>query len=367
MPSWLIRSLRATGLYLKGSARDLFVPILAVVGGLLVGTIFIAATGASPAEAYQAFFRSVVGSPPFAEPRFFGETLVQTIPLVLTGLAHALAFRTGLFNIGAEGQYIVGSLAAAIAGYAIALPSGVHLVVALAIGALAGALWAAIPGLLKAYRGVNEVVNSIMLNYVALYLVNWIVHQMKDPKGGSGSATPFVLETARFSQGLIEGSRLHGGLWLAIAAAIFLYIFLWRTAAGYEIRAVGLSPGAAEYAGINVQWKIVLTMMISGALAGLSGAVQTLAINYRFYEQIGFANYGFDGIAVALVGRNHPIGVLLSGLLFGALGRGGPAMQAAVGIPKEIVWIVQGTVVFFVAVEGLWQFLKKNRQKGAKA
>jgi simple sugar transport system permease protein len=146
-----------------------------------------------------------------------------------------------------------------------------------------------------------------------------------------------------------------------------IHIYLWRTSSGYEIRAVGLSPGAAEYAGINVQWNIVKAMMISGALAGMAGAVQTLAINYRFYEQIGFTNYGFDGIAVALVGRSHPIGVLLSALLFGALGRGGPAMQAAVGIPKAVIWIVQGVIVFFVACEGIWRFLKRTRQKGAKA
>ncbi|HLO02868.1 MAG TPA: ABC transporter permease [Symbiobacteriaceae bacterium] len=367
MPSWLKRSLTTTGLYLQTNGTEILVPILSVVAGLLIGTIFIAGSGASVSEAYTAFFRSVVGSPPFAEPRFFGETLVQTIPLIFTGLAHAIAFRTGLFNIGAEGQYIMGSLAAAILGYAIHLPTGLHLVVALAGGALGGALYAAIPGLLKAYRGVHEVVNTIMLNWIAFYFVNWAIHLLKDPNAKTGSATPVVLETAKFVQGLIPGSRLHYGLLWAIATAIVLYIFLWRTASGYEIRAVGLSPGAAEYAGINVQWNIVKAMMISGALAGLAGAVQTLAINYRFYEQIGFTNYGFDGIAVALVGRSHPIGVLLSALLFGALGRGGPAMQAAAGIPKAVIWVVQGVIVFFVACEGLWRFLKRRKQKGASA
>lgn len=367
MPSWLKRSLKTTGLYLQTNGTELVVPILAVIAGLLVGTIFIAASGASASEAYTAFFRSVVGTPPFAEPRFFGETLVQSIPLVFTGLAHAIAFRTGLFNIGAEGQYIMGSLLAAIIGYALPLPPGIHLMVALAGGFVGGALYAAIPGLLKAYRGVHEVVNSIMLNWVAFYFVNWAVGLLKDPKSTSGSATPPVLETARFAQGLIEGSRLHYGLLWAIAAAIVLYIYLWRTSSGYEIRAVGLSPGAAEYAGINVQWNVVKAMMISGGLAGLAGAVQVLAINYRFYEQIGFTNYGFDGIAVALVGRSHPIGVLLSSLLFGALARGGPAMQAAVGIPKAVIWIVQGVIVFFVACEGIWRFLKRQKQKGANA
>lgn len=366
MPSWLKRSLQTTGLYLQTNGTEFVVPVLAVVVGLIVGTIFIAASGASPGEAYVAFFRSVVGIPPFAEPRFFGETLVQTIPLVFTGLAHALAFRTGLFNIGAEGQYIIGSLVAAIIGYALPLPPGIHLVVALAGGFLGGALYAAIPGLLKAYRGVHEVVNSIMLNWVAFYFVNWAVGLLKDPKSTSGSATPMVLETARFAQGLM-GSRLHFGLLWAIGAAIVLYIYLWRTSSGYEIRSVGLSPGAAEYAGINVQWNIVKAMMISGGLAGLAGAVQVLAINFRFYEQIGFTNYGFDGMAVALVGRSHPIGVLLSALLFGALGRGGPAMQAAVGIPKAVIWVVQGVIVFFVACEGIWRFLKRQKQKGANA
>lgn len=337
-------------------ARGLAVPVVATLLGLLVGTLFILLAGADPVTAYQAFGHAV-----FGEPRMFGETLVSTIPLIFTGLAVALAFRCGLFNIGVEGQYLVGQLAAAWVGYRFVLPGVVHPAFAMLAAMAAGAVWAGIAGLLKAYRGVHEVINTIMLNYIGLYFTNWLLMAyLREPSGAAGAATPTVRPTAALAQGLIQGSRLHAGLWIGLVAAAIVWFFLWKTAAGYEIRAVGLSPGAAEYAGINVAGNIVLAMALSGALAGLSGGVQTLAIAGRFYEPSGFAGYGFDGIAVALVGRNHPFGVVLAALLFGALERGGPAMQAIAGVPKAVIYIVQGSVIFFVAAEGLWSFLKNR-------
>lgn len=346
---------------LRESLGELAVPILAILLGLVVGTIFILIAGHSPMEAYQAFLTAVAG-----RPRNIGETLVDTIPLIFTGLSVALAFRCGLFNIGVEGQYLMGQLGAAWAGSALAMSGAVHPTVAILVGMVFAAFWAVIPGLLKAYRGVHEVINTIMLNYTALYFVNWVVTgPLRDPASTGGAATRPVKPTALLVQGLIQGSRLHNGLWVALIVAFLVWVFLWKTPMGYEIRSVGLSPGAAEYAGISVPKNIVLAMGLSGALAGLAGAVQVLGVatNGRFYEPMGFAGFGFDGIAVALVGRNHPLGVVLAALLFGALDRGGPAMQANAGVPKAVVWIVQGTVIFFVAAEGLWRFLRNRRVK----
>lgn len=333
------------------------VPVLATILGLVVGTIFILIADKDPLVAYQAFAQAVAGS-----PRAFGETLTSTIPLILTGLAVSLAFRSGLFNIGVEGQYLVAQIATVAVGYTVVAPGYIHPALAILAGALAGALWATIAGLLKAFRGVHEVINSIMLNYIALYLCNWLLNAYLRPTSGQASSYP-VAPTAQLTQGLIEGSRLHTGLWIALFAALVVWVILWKTPAGYEIRAVGLSPGAAEYAGISVSRNIVLAMALSGALSGMAGAIQTLGINRTFFETTAFVGYGFDGIAVALVGRTHPLGVVLAAFLFGALERGGPMMQASAGVPKAVIYIVQGTVIFFVAAEGLWRFMRNRRVK----
>nr|WP_245302000.1 ABC transporter permease [Symbiobacterium terraclitae] len=295
----------------------------------------------------------------------FGETLVSTIPLIFTGLAVAFAYRCGLFNIGVEGQYLMAQIAVVVVGVFWTPPPGLawlHPILALAAGALAGALWAGISGVLKAWRGIHEVINSIMLNYVGLFMADWLLKYYLRPDN-SRAASFDLQKTAWLQQGLIEGSRLHTGLWVALGAVVVVWIILFKTSLGYEIRSVGFSPGAAEYGGISVAKSLILAMAISGALAGLAGAVQTMGINHRFNETAAFVGYGFDGIAVALVGRLHPVGVVLAALLFGALDRSGPMMQAMADVPKAVVWIVQGAVIFFVAAEGLWSFLKKRRVK----
>jgi len=345
------------GNWLRGALRAVTVPVLATVAGMLVGTIFILSTGHDPFEAYSAFFEAIAGS-----PYKFGETLVNTIPLIFTGLAVALAFRCGLFNIGLEGQYLVAALATAWAGSAFEMHPLIHAPFAILVGMIAGAFWAAIPGFLKAYRGIHEVINAIMLNYIGWYLTHWLVMgALRDPSGSNSTAA--VHASARFAQGMIERSRLHSGLWIALVAAFLVWVFLWKTPAGYEIRAVGFSPGAAEYGGISVKRNIILAMALSGSLTGLAAAVQTLGIAGKFYEPLGFIGFGFDGIAVALVGQNHPLGVVLSALLFGSLERGGAGMNAAADIPKTVIQIVQGTVIFFVAVEGLWRYFRNRRAK----
>lgn len=338
--------------------EGVLVPILAVLIALSVGVALILSVGGSPLEAYGAVWLANFGS-----ARAFGETLVTTTPLIFTGLAIAFAFRCGLFNIGGEGQYLAAQMGAALVGFAIAPPGWMHVPLLLLAGALAGAAWAAIPGLLKAYRGVNEVINTIMMNYVALFLFNYLlITFLKAP--GPLPVSPEILPTAKLAQGLIAGSRLHGGILLALLAAAAVYVLLWRTPLGYEIRAVGLSPGAAEYGGIDIRKATVLAMALSGALVGLAGAVQVAGLQHKYYDAFGFIGFGFDGIAVALLGRNHPAGVLLAALLFGILERGGPAIQMSAGVPKSVVDVVQAAVIFLVAADEIVRRLVTRRRTG---
>ncbi|MCG0238392.1 MAG: ABC transporter permease [Firmicutes bacterium] len=345
---------------LRALLIEALVPIIAVVVALLIGLIFIAITGRDPAKAAEALWVANFGS-----RRAIGEALVSVTPLIFTGLSVAFAFRAGLFNIGGEGQYIVAQLAAAVAGYAITgLPGWLHVTVAILAGALAGGLWGAIPGLLKAYRGVHEVVNTIMMNYIALYLANYLIaNYLKAP--GALPVTPEILPTARLAQ-ILPPSRLHTGLFLALGAAVLVYLLLWHTRWGYEIRAVGHNPRAAEYAGIDVPRNLALAMLISGALAGLAGTVQVLGVQRAFYDPVGgFVGYGFDGIAVALLGRNHPAGVVLAALLFGILDRAAPTMQAMAQVPKATIWVVQATVILLVAADQIIRSLFKRRREVA--
>lgn len=340
----------------RGPLTDLLVPLAAVGVGLMVGLAAILAIGRSPLQAAGAILVAAFGGVDSV-----AETLVSTTPLILTGLAVALAFRCGLFNIGGEGQFIAAQVVTAWVAYAIILPGWLHPSVALLAGAAAAALWGAIPGALKAYRGVHEVVNTIMLNYVALFGSQFLLARFMKQDGPlpvSHAALPSAMLGA-----LIPDTRLHTGLLWALGAAGLVYFLLWRTVLGYEIRAVGLSPDAAEYGGVRVGRRVVAAMALSGALAGLAGSIQVLGIQGKFYDPFGFSGYGFDGIAVALLGRNHPAGVVLAALLFGILERGGPAMQALAGVPKSITWIVQATVIFFVAADGVIRTVLARRAK----
>lgn len=331
--------------------REIALPPLAVVGALLVGTIFILYVGKDPVKAYGALWRASFGS--LAN---FGEYLVTVTPLIFMGLSVSFAFRAGLFNIGGEGQYLVAQVAAAWVGYSFTgLPGMMHGWLVLLAAALAGAVWGVVPGLLKAYRGVHEVINTIMMNYIALFLCNWLVlGPMRAP--GNMPATPSIPAEAMLAH-LLPVSRLNTGFLLALAATILTYLLLFRTVWGYEIRAVGHNPLAAAYGGISMTRNTILTMAVAGALAGLAGGVQLAGLTGRFYQTASFAGYGFNGISVALLGKNHPAGALLGALLFGWLERGSSAMQATAGVPKSIVLVVQATVIFFVAAPGMIRWI----------
>lgn len=327
--------------------KEIAYPLIAIFISFIAGGILVYFFGKNPIVAYTALFKGSLG-----DLNKFGETLVTVTPLILTGLSVAFAFRCGLFNIGAEGQFIIGSIAAVWAGWAIkGMPAILHVAVTLLIGALAGGFWAAIVGWLKAKVGSHEVINSIMMNYIAMYFSNYLVMTfLNEPQKAYSVGIAETAKLWRFSDTFsqFKHSRLSVGIIIALVVAIIAYYILNKTVRGYEIRAVGFNPHAAEYGGISVKKNIVMAMVISGLFAGLAGAIMTAGVQYRVNNLFGFTGYGLDGIAVALVGNNHPIGVILSAFLFGVLQKGGPMMQIQ-GIPKEVVGIIQGIIILFVA------------------
>ncbi|NLG80734.1 MAG: ABC transporter permease [Firmicutes bacterium] len=345
----------------REETRELFIPVVAVALALVLGAVLVKLGGKSPVAAYSALVRGAFGG-----VGNMAETLINVTPLIFTGLAVAFSFRCGLFNIGAEGQLIMGQVASAWVGFALTgLPAFVHMPLALVAGVAAGAAWGAVPGYLKARLGVHEVINTIMMNYIALYLSHYLViGPLKAP--GALPVTPTIAPAARLWR-FLPPTRLHLGVVLAVAAVWLVYYVLFRTTLGYEIRAVGQNPEAARYGGISVRRNIVLAMVISGGLAGAAGAVQVLGLQYKFLDIFTFTGYGFDGIAVALLGRNHPLGVLAAACLFGTLARGAILMQSIARIPKEIIGIVQATIVLVVAADEIIRRFIAPRRKAAAA
>jgi general nucleoside transport system permease protein len=286
--------------------------------------------------------------------RPISETLTYTTPLVFTGLSVALAFRGGLFNIGAQGQAIIGVILAALVGFLIPLPPVLHLIVALLAGALGGALWGFVPGFLKARTGAHEVINTIMLNYVAIYFLTWIIVQkgIQNPDRTDAISKP-VDSSAQLPRLLGDDLRVHLGIILAVAATWAVAWLLDRSTLGFELRAVGNNPDASRTAGISVTATYVAVMVISGALAGLGGANMVIGTTANALTPLVAAQIGFDGILVALLGRVKPWGVALAALLFGALRAGGNTMQSVSSISLELVTVLQALIVIFIAAPAL--------------
>ncbi len=340
-----VRPVRAGWAGRVGGAIPALLSSLGAVGAaLLVGAGVIALSGDNPFEAYAALFRGSLGG---VDP--ISETLVAATPLIFGGLAFAIAYQAGLFNIGVEGQLVLGGLAAGWVGaQELGAPTVIHLPLALAAAVIVGGLWGALPGALKASTGAHEVITTIMLNYIAFRISAYAVGSGGPLRGNARQpATDATEGTARLDP-LIEGTRVSAGILLALAAAAVLWYVLFRTTLGYRVRTVGLSRGAAAYAGMSWGRTITIAMLGSGLLAGLGGASEVLGVFYRYTH--GFSpGYGFTAIAVGLVGRNHPLGVVLAGLLFGALNSGATEMQSAAGTSKELVQVLQALVILAVA------------------
>ena len=363
-----------------GSLRQaLLVPALAVLTGLIIGGIAIAASGGNVLVAYGALFSGSFGDPVkfftgFQQLFTTGETagllraiyplsesIVIATPYIFAGLSVALGFRCGLFNIGAEGQFFIGALSSAYVGYSlVGLPMIVHLPLALLAGAAGGALWGMIPGYLKARFGAHEVVNTIMMNWIAFRLSDWLLN---GPMKASGfrPVTPNVEHTAELPRFFPDPLRINWGIILALVVAYLVYWFLFKTTLGFEIRSVGANPDAARYAGMNIIRNFVLVMALAGGLAGLAGSAQVLGTDHWVGQ--GFsAGYGFDAIALALLGRSHPFGVVLAALLFGFLRGGATRMQSMAGIPIDIISIIQGLVIIFIAAPGIIRWLYRLKE-----
>jgi ABC-type uncharacterized transport system permease subunit len=337
--------------------REILFPLVAVLAAFIVGGIVVWLIGDSPFQTY----RLLIGSA-FSWPDGIGYTLFYATPLIFTGLAVAVAFRCGLLNIGAEGQLYIGAFAAAWVGIKFTGASGWILLPLCCLAAiLAGAVWGAIPGVLKARFGSHEVINTIMLNFIAVALVSYFTQYHYKVPGDAIMQTStigpgaHIARLGRFIPGLPERIPLNLAFVLALICCVLVYVLLWKTKWGYEIRATGANPSAAEYGGISIRKQIILAMAISGSLAGMVGINEVLGYRYRYYD--GFsANYGFVGIAVALLGRNHPVGVFLAAILFAVLLRGGIFVDAyTVHVSKDIVDMLQGIVIVFVAAEAVFR------------
>lgn len=345
------------------SVQNAMIPFIAVILGFLVGAIVIWLTGTNPFFAYQQLLKGAGFSGDydgFVHMGRLGTTLIFTAPLILTGLSVAFGMRTGLFNIGASGQMLMGGFAAVAVGVLMDLPRFLHMPLAVIVAMIVGALWGFVPGYLKARFNVHEVVVTIMMNWIAVWTVYEFVPRFMRGPFDTESATVAATASLRapWLSEMFGGSPVNYGLFIAIIAAIVVWFILEKTTFGFELKAVGFNKDAAEYAGIKVNRNIIFSMMIAGALAGLAGSVQYLGSMQSI--RIGvLPTLGFDGIAVALLGMNTPIGVVLSSILFGVMHAGknfmqtATAMQAAAtggsGVPNELVQIIMAVIIFFAA------------------
>lgn len=326
-------------------------PLLATLAALVVGAVMLALLGVNPFEAYAAMIQGAFGS-----KNALADTIVKATPLLLVGVGICISFRGGVLNIGGEGQLIVGAIFATYIGLLFPETSFKILVpVALLAGFIGGAIWGGIPGVLKAYFNVNEILSTIMMNAIAVQVMNYLLRgPLIDPV--QLEAASKIPQTARlerfFDLPRLVPTRLHAGAALAVLAAILVYIFLWRTSIGFRIRAVGLNPFASRYAGINVRHYMVLALLLSGALAGLAGAVQVYGVHHRMFTDgsaTGFTgSAGFNGIVAALFGQLHPLGTIPASFFFGALIVGANSMQRAMQVPSALITTLNGLLVVFV-------------------
>ncbi len=342
--------------------RSLLLPVAAILIALAIGAVAMWAFGDDPLVAYRGLWSGA-----FGDARALARTVRKMVPLIFTGLSVAVAFKAGLFNIGAAGQFLMGTVAATAVGISFPdMPAPLHVSLALLAGVVGGLVWGLIPGLLKVYTGAHEVIVTIMLNYVAALLAGWTVYAggtegqspgpLWDPTARAVSESPDILESARLPLFFDPAYRLHAGVLLALAVVVFIWWLIYRTTVGFEIRTVGLNLKAARYAGMRVAWTVVFTMGVAGILAGLAGAIETLGVNWKFAPEFG-GQVGFDGITVALLGQTHPFGIVLAAFLFGALDAGAARMQFESGVAQDIIQVIQALVLAFVAAPTLIRLL----------
>lgn len=334
---------------------------------------FVKSAGASVGNAYLALFQGSIYDNRLVKGNLFEgfypffETIVTATPLILTGLSVALAFKSGLFNIGAQGQFIFGAIGASYVGFRFDLPVGIHIIAAATAGMFLAAIWGGIVGFLKARTGAHEVILTIMMNYIAGYFILWLLKTKTFLRPGRiDPIAPEVLDSAKLPLLAGEDFRIHAGIFIALAAALFVWWLLTKTTIGYKFRAVGANSQAARTAGISVPFVITATMMICGALAGLGGAVHVLGSEHSLNADVA-GSLGFDAITVALLGRAQPLGTVFAALLFGALHTGGRMMQSNTGVPLDIVVVTQGLIVLFIAAPVFVRYIFRLKKLNASA
>lgn len=332
--------------------------VAAIAISLLAGALVMAAAGVTPWEAYELMWQGAAGG-----ANSLKETLVKATPLLFAGLSYSFAYRCGLFNIGAEGQIYVGALTGTMAALLLPpMPFWVHLPLALLCSFLGGALWAGIAGALKIGRGASEIINTIMLNYIAIFLISYMVTGPLMDAAGSLPQTAKLPASAILPQ--LGGSRLHVGFFVAIGTAIVLYWLLERTTWGFQLRSAGLNRRAAEGMGMPVKRNLLLAMMVSGALAGLGGYVEIAGVQHRLMQNFS-PGFGYDGIAVALLGNTHPLGNIVSALLFGGMRAGANSMQRVTGASTSLVYVIQAIMIIVMLVNKYWLGGFKKRIRDA--
>lgn len=342
---------------------DALLPLFSTLAALLVGTIMMVFLDVNPITAYRAIITGAFGN-----ANAVAETLVKATPLLLVGLGICIAYRGNVINIGGEGQMIVGSITATWVGLQFTgLPGWLMIIIAMLVGAISGSLWAGIPGVLKAYFNVNEILSTVMMNAIAVQLLNFVLTgPMIDPVQSMNASQ--IPQTARLEEAYrlprLVPTRLHLGALIAVILAVIVYFLLWRTTLGYRIRAVGQSKTASRYAGISVKHHILIALMLSGALAGLAGVIQVYGVNFRMITDGSASGFtgsaGYNGIVAALFGSLHPILTIPASVLFGALLVGANSMQRVTQVPSALITALNGLVVVFVVSSEIW---RKKRQQ----
>lgn len=334
----------------------------ALFAALLSGAVLFLLAGANPLQAYFVMFTKPLNG-------VFGltEILVRATPLMIVALGIAISFRSGILNIGGEGQILIGAIiGAAVALYLPAMPKHLHLTLIFAASFLGGAVWGGIAGWMRAYFAVNEILSTVMLNYIAIQVYTFLIRgPMIDPqeiKYGTGVPQTAALPRELWLEKLIPGARLHTGIILAVMLAVFVYLFLWKTPIGYRMRAVGAEVKASKYAGINVPKYLFLAMFLSGGFSGLAGAVEVCGVHHRGLESIS-AGYGFSGIVVALFGALHPLGIIPASILFGLLIIGADMMQRSVEVPASIIMAIQGLIILALVSSQVFLSQEQMRMK----
>ena len=345
---------------------DGLLPVFATLAALAVGAVMLLALGANPIKAYGALIEGAFGS-----QNNLAETAVKAVPLLLVGLGICISFRANVINIGGEGQMIIGAILGTLLGLVLTgWPGWMVIPLALLAGFVGGAIWGAIPGALKAYFGVNEILSTVMMNAIAVQIMNYLLRgPMIDPAQAElASQIPQTASLdAAFRLPRLVPTRLHLGAAIAIALAILVYILLWRTTLGYRIRAVGQNPDASRYGGIRVRRQVVIALLLSGAFAGLAGVTQVYGLNYRMITDgsaTGFTgSAGFNGIVAALFGQLHPIGTIPAAFFFGALLVGANSLQRAMQVPSAFILALNGLVVIFVVSSEIWRRRRQRRRQ----